>query len=96
MTNEEMIIDKLEKLGASVQDIKVHLGTLATKDELWQVKSEVMDIQNKLEGMATKEDLRQTESRLMNHIDGFAKAQEKFDVELVAMGSRLNRLEGRA
>lgn len=62
-------------------------------DKLFEMDFAITGIQDT---MATKDDLRATEGRLMDHVDGFAKRQEKFDVELLAMGSRFDRFAGRA
>jgi len=44
---------------------------------------------------ATKDELREAKSEIMNHIDGFAGNQRKFDAELAAANSRMDRFEGR-
>lgn len=58
---------------------------MATKDDIAQVRSE----------MATKDEMREMESRLMEHIDGFAQQNQKFDQELVAAQAKFNRIEER-
>ena len=62
-------------------------------EKLVEMDASIKGIQ---EHMVTKEDLRKTKSEILTHIDGFAKRQEVFDHELVAMGSRLDRLQGQA
>ncbi len=47
------------------------------------------------EKVVTKDELRQMKSDIMAHVDGFAKRQETFDVELAAMRSRVDRIDAR-
>jgi len=47
------------------------------------------------ESFATKEDLVEFRSEIVSHIDSFVKLHQTLDLELVALRSRRDRLEGR-
>jgi hypothetical protein len=47
------------------------------------------------ENLVTHEEARVTEDRIMTHMDGFIKLHETLDVEIVALRSKVDRLEGR-
>lgn len=64
----------------------------ATKEDIANIRFE-MATKDDLKRFATKSDLAETESRLMGHIDGFTKSVRKFDTELAACNSRIERLE---
>ncbi len=68
------------------------LKNFATKDDVAAVREDIEFIK---ENMVTKAEAEETESRLMGHIDGFARQNQKFDIELVAARSQFNRVEER-
>lgn len=47
------------------------------------------------EKMVTKDELREAKSELLDHVDGFIKLHTTLDTELVALRSKVDRLEGR-
>lgn len=67
------------------QDLADIRNEMATKQDLVQIRHE----------MATKKDLEDVKSELLEHIDGFAQQNQKFDQELVAAQAKFNRVEDR-
>ncbi|MBI2552048.1 hypothetical protein HYW17_01980 [Candidatus Uhrbacteria bacterium] len=47
------------------------------------------------EHTATKEEMQASEDRMLTHIDGFIKLHETLDLELVALRSKVDRVEER-
>ncbi len=87
-----------EYMTAILETVEFLRDNMATKQDIAEIrlematKHDILDIRRE---MATKEDLREMESRMLEHIDGFAKQNEKFDHELVAAQAKFNRLEER-
>lgn len=66
--------------------------SFATKDDILAMQE---DIEFLKENMASKEDLADFKSEVIEHIDGFARQNQKFDLELVAAQAKFNRVEKR-
>lgn len=77
--------DEALKMFATKDDLKA----FATKDDLRMMHDEI------IARCVTKDEMQKIKNEIINHIDGFAQNQTKFDQELVATRSRFERLEDR-
>ena len=81
-----------ENIAAILETVEFLRDNMATKQDIAEIRLE----------MATKQDITDVrremstmESRLLEHIDGFAQHNQKFDHELVAAQAKFNRIEER-
>jgi hypothetical protein len=79
---------------ATKDDIADIRRDMATKEDLSDIRHE-MATKDDLTRFFTKDDAQAMESRLMSHIDGVYGLVSRFDVELTAHHSRIERLERR-
>lgn len=97
-TEIKKILEIVQDLHVSVQDLHESVAfiqeNMATKGDLVEVRSE-MATKEDLKGYATKEDLALLKSDVLEHIDGFAQQNQKFDHELIAAQAKFNRVEER-
>ncbi len=76
-------------------EIKKILDVVQAMQESIGCIQENMATKEDLKGYATKEDLQTFKSEILEHIDGFAQQNQKFDHELVAAQAKFNRVEER-
>ncbi len=94
MAEQSEMKQVLEVVQSMQESIAFIQENMATKEDLAQVRSE-MATKEDLKGYATKEDLASFKSEILEHIDGFAQQNQKFDHELVAAQAKFNRIEER-
>lgn len=66
---------------------------MVTKEQFDRLEDEVFEIKNQLNTFATKDELHDLKVEILGVMDGFAKRQDIFEVELVAMRHRFDRFE---
>lgn len=67
-----------------------------SEELLNKILIEVIDLKHHVHGhMFTKDEWETGRDEIVAHIDGFIKLHETLDLELVALRSKVDRLEGR-
>lgn len=91
----DQLLDKKldEKLGLFKATIDKRFGGIETNIDQLLVRS--INLEEKIDLCATKDELHASTELILLRMDSFAKTQETFDVELVAMRSKYDRLDGR-
>jgi hypothetical protein len=85
-----------EQISAILEIVEFLRDNMATKQDVEQLRAETkQEFANVRREMATKQDIADFRSEVLEHIDGFAHQNQKFDQEVASAQAKFNRLEER-